>query len=124
MQNNRFTAYFSIAVGTMMGAQWIFFLATGSVPELVSAPLAIAFHLAAEGTTAVLLIVTGIGLLRGWRWAMPANLLAIGMLVYAMINSAGYFAEQAEWGMVAMFALLLLLAIFSLLPKSPHTFGR
>ncbi|MFO7584753.1 MAG: hypothetical protein R6W69_08490 [Anaerolineales bacterium] len=108
---NSWVAYYCIVVGAMMGIQWLFFLVSGSVPELVSAPLAIAFHLAAEGTTAILLVVAGIALLGQRNWALPASLLALGMLIYAMVNSAGYFAQQAEWGMVAMFGLLLMLAM-------------
>ncbi|MFO7537182.1 MAG: hypothetical protein R6X32_03890 [Chloroflexota bacterium] len=112
MNQFRVVASFCLFVGSMMVIQWLFFLLSGSVPELVSAPLAIAFHLAAEGSTAVLLIVAGIALWRQWPWALPATLLALGMLIYAMVNSAGYFAQQAEWVMVAMFGLLLLVTLF------------
>jgi hypothetical protein len=40
-----------------------------------------------------------------------------------MVNSAGYFAQQAEWGMVAMFGLLLLATLYCLRALSvapPH----
>jgi hypothetical protein len=30
------------------------------------------------------------------------------------VNSSGYFAEQGEWPLVAMFAVLLILALISL----------
>jgi hypothetical protein len=112
MNKFRFVASFCLFVGSMMAIQWLFFLLSGSVPELVSAPLAIAFHLAAEGSTAVLLIVAGSALWGQRHWALPATLLALGMLIYAMVNSAGYFAQQSQWGMVAMFGLLLLVTLF------------
>jgi hypothetical protein len=35
------------------------------------------------------------------------GLVALGTLPYALINSAGYFGEGAEWPMVAMFGILL-----------------
>jgi len=38
----------------------------------------------------------------------------MGMLLYAVINSSGYFAEKRKWPMVGMFAVLLILALVSL----------
>jgi ABC-type glucose/galactose transport system permease subunit len=98
-----------LIVGVLMGAQWLFFLATGSVEELETAPRAIAFHLAAEAVTAVLLVVAGVGLLRGVGERL--GLIATGALLYTVINSAGYFAERSEWPMVAMFGVLLVVAV-------------
>ncbi len=108
----RSVAYFCVIVGAMMAVQWLFFLATGNVPELETEPLAITFHLAAELLTAVALIVAGVALLRGVRWARPAALTALGMLLYTIINSAGYFAEHGVWAMVVMFGVLLVVSVF------------
>ena len=96
-----------------MAIQWLFFLTTGNVPELETEPLAIGFHLAAELANAVALILAGTGLLRGSRRAPGVTLLALGMLLYAIINSAGYFAELGVWLMVAMFGVLLVLTLLS-----------
>ncbi len=64
----KFTGWFSIVVGVLMLAHWGFFITTGQVPELQSEPVRIAFHLAAEGATAVVRIVSGSALLRGAKW--------------------------------------------------------
>ncbi len=114
-------AYYCIVVGALMVIQWSLFLITGNVPELETETLAIAFHLAAELTTAAALILAGIGLLRRAGWALPVSLLALGMLIYTVINSAGYFAEQGVWGMVAMFGILLALTALCIptLVKAP-----
>ena len=109
----RSIAYYCIAVGALMGIQWLFFLATGSVPELETEPLAIGLHLVAELATAVALILAGIGLLRRASRALPVTLLALGMLLYTVINSAGYFAEQGVWVMVGMFGVLLILTLLA-----------
>ncbi len=108
----RSIAYFCVVVGAMMGVQWLFFLATGNVPELETEPLAITFHLAAELIAAAALVIAGVALLRGVRWARPAALTALGMLLYTVVNSAGYFAEQRVWAMVAMFGVLLVVSVF------------
>jgi hypothetical protein len=108
-----FVAWTLVIVGVLMAAQWFGFLVTGSVPELHTQPVAIGFHLVAEAATAVLLVIAGVGLLRGLATAPRVGSIAVGMLIYTVINSAGYFGEQGAWGMVAMFGALLLVAIAS-----------
>jgi len=48
----------------MMLGQWAFFLAAGQAPEIQSAPIALAHHLAAEAATVAALIVCGVAALR------------------------------------------------------------
>lgn len=110
----KFAAVYSMVVGAMMLAQWGFFIAAGEVVELQTEPIRIAFHLAAEGTTAVMLLVSGIGLQRQKRWSREISLVALGMLMYTSIVSPGYFAQQGTWALVAMFAVVLLLAAASI----------
>ena len=110
----RFVGWYSLAVGVLMFAQWGFFLASGQVPEIESEPLRIAFHLAAEGATALALIASGAGLLRGLGWGRAASYVSLGMLIYTAVVSPGYFAQQGQWPIVAMFALLLAVTLVSL----------
>jgi hypothetical protein len=83
------------------------------VEELQSAPRAIAFHLAAESLTALLLVMAGASLVRGGGTGESVGLIASGALLYTVINSAGYFAERGAWAMVAMFGVLLVVAVGS-----------
>jgi hypothetical protein len=118
----KFAAWYAILVGMLMLGQWGFFLAAGQVPELHTEPWRIAFHLAAEGLTAVGLLASGLGLLKSRPWGGQAFLLAAGMLLYSLIVSPGYFAQQRQWPLVGMFAALLALAVFSVarvLKRSP-----
>jgi hypothetical protein len=110
-----FTAWFSIIVGILMIGQWGFFISAGQVPELKTEPLSIAFHLAAEVITALMLIISGSGILMKTYWAKTASLLALGMLTYTVIVSPGYFAQQGVWAQVAIFVLLFILTTFSIL---------
>ena len=102
---------YGIFVGVLMSAQWGFFLATGQVPELQTEPYRIAFHLAAELITAAGLVVAGVALLRRLAWGAASYLFFAGMLVYSVIASPGYFAQQGQWALVGMFAVLLGLAV-------------
>ncbi len=106
----KFAGWYALVVGVSMILQWVFFIIMGEVPELHTEPLRIAFHLAAEGVTAVLLVIAGIALLRGRRWASSIALVALGALVYTAIVSPGYFAQLGQWPLVAMFAVVLALA--------------
>lgn len=109
----RFAGWCSTVIGALMFAQWAFFLGAGQVPEARTAPVALAFHLAAEFATALVLVVAGIALLRGAAWGRRLGLVANGMLLYTVIVSPGYFAQRGEWPAVGMFAVLLALALAS-----------
>ena len=109
-----FAALYALVVGLGMIGQWAFFLSTNRVPELKNEPYRIAFHLAAELLTALALIVSGVGLLLSATWSRPLYLISAGMLLYTSVVSPGYFAQKREWPLVAMFALILVLALVSL----------
>lgn len=110
----RFPAWCALSIGVLMLGQWTFFLAAGQVPEIRTAPVALAFHLAAEAATALALIAAGVLLLRGHGYAPALGLVANGMLVYTVIVSPGYFAQLGQWPLVGMFAALLALALVSI----------
>ena len=110
----KFTSLYCIIVGLLMLAQWIFFIAAGQVPELQTEPIRIGFHLAAEVATALALIFSGAALLRKRAWGRSAAMIALGMLLYTVIVSPGYFAQQGVWALVGMFALLLALDLVCL----------
>lgn len=109
-----FAAFYGIVVGFLMIGWWAFSFAKGRVPELRTEPVRLAFHVAAEFLTALVLVVSGFGLLFGGAWASSLYLVAVGMLLYSVIVSPGYFAQRGEWPLVGMFAVLLLLALLSL----------
>lgn len=86
---------------------------TDQIPELKTEPYRIAFHITGELLTAVLLIMAGVAVLTSLSWALPVYLVAIGMLIYTVIVSPGYFAQKRQWAWVVMFAVLLILAVVS-----------
>jgi hypothetical protein len=55
----------------------------------------------------------GIATLRPARWGKKVLLVALGMAMYSEINSPGYFAQLGQWFLVAMFAVLLFCAVWS-----------
>jgi peptidoglycan/LPS O-acetylase OafA/YrhL len=107
----KFAGWYGIVVGLLMLGMWSFFLAAGQVPELQSEPFRIAFHLAAEFTTAITLIIAGVGLLGKSRRAKSIYFVAAGLLLYSLIVSPGYYAQQGQWAFVGMFACLAVLTL-------------
>jgi Sec-independent protein secretion pathway component TatC len=47
-------------------------------------------------------------------WATALYPVALGMLLYTIIVSSGYFAQKRVWPIVGMFAVLLILSAISL----------
>lgn len=127
----RVPAAFAIVVGMFMTGFWLLLYLTGGIPELRTAPIEIGYHLLAELLTAVLLVTAGFGLLRGPQWVARLYPVALGMLLYTVINSAGYYAQRGDFVVVAMFTgltivtlTLLIYEIGSTVPSDGRTGER
>ena len=110
-----FPAWYGISVGTLIILQWIFFLVTGSIPELETAPWEIGHHISAEMVLALGLLTGGIATLKSRRWGEKVLLVALGMAIDSEINSPGYFAQLGQWALVAIFAFLLFGAVWAVM---------
>jgi hypothetical protein len=103
----KFSAWYGILVGSLMIAQWTFTILAGGVPEFQTAPWEIALHLAAESSTALMLMIGGISTLKPVAWGKQILFVGLGMVIYSEIVSPGYFAQLGQWPLVIMFAILL-----------------
>jgi hypothetical protein len=77
-------------VGFGMIIQWTLSIVAGNVPEFQAEPWRIALHLAAEFSTALMLIISGIATLKTIAWGKTTLLLGLGMVIYSEIVSPGY----------------------------------
>jgi hypothetical protein len=111
----KFPAWYGILVGLLMISQWTFSILSGGVPEFQTAPWAIGFHLAAELSTALALITGGLATLRSIVRGRPLLLVGLGMVIYSEIVSPGYYAQLGQWAFVAMFAVVLFGAVWSVM---------
>lgn len=109
-----FPALYAIVVGLLIFGQWAFFLITRQVPELKTEQVRVLFHVADEILTAAALIASGFGLLAQQSWAAAIYPVALGMLLYTINVSSGYFAQKRGWPIVGMFAGLSILTVISL----------
>ncbi len=125
MKIKKIASAYSIFIGLSIFGMWIMFWILGEIPELETEPIRIGMHLTAEFVTAVLLIVGGVALLKSWKYGIDLFQISMGMLIYTLIQSPGYFAEQGEFVFVMMFAMFLLIAGILLVWsfKNPKDFG-
>ena len=98
-----------------MISMWTMFVLTGQVPELQTEPARIIMHLAAEFTTAFSLIIGGFGLLTEKNWSKQFHQFSLGMLMYTLIVSPGYYLQLGDVAMVGMFAAMFALTFVVLI---------
>lgn len=91
-----------------MVMMWVMFYVTNQIPELETAPFAIAMHLIAELITALLLILAGLLLFKNHPKAIVVYACAYGALLYSVVNSSGYFMQPLDMAMVIMFAVIVI----------------
>ncbi len=68
-------------------------------------------HLIGEGTTAILLILGGIGLIKKTKWPLHIHLISMGMLIYTVIVSPGYYLDLGQIYIPILFAVLLIFTV-------------
>ncbi|MEF8975189.1 MAG: hypothetical protein V5A21_03050 [Halapricum sp.] len=107
-------AGYILLVGVFMIVFWAGLALTGGIPELDTAPVEIGYHLVAELLTASALVAAGLGILRGYEWGSRLYPVALGLLLYTVINSAGYYAALGNVPMVGMFSVLTVATLFLL----------
>ena len=113
VSSKRLVSVYSLFIGLFMIAFWSMLLVTGQVPA-DQKPYAISFHLAGEFLTAILLVSSGIGLWQNKAWSNFFSPLALGLLLYTVIVSPGYYAQLGEAPMVIMFMALTALTVIAL----------
>lgn len=110
----KIAAVYSIIIGIAMLGMWVVFLATGQVPELQTKFFEITLHIIAEVATALALVLGGYGLFTSKKWGFQAYMFSMGMLLYTLIVSPGYYLQRGDAVMTGMFAAFFVIAAFFL----------
>ncbi|MDX5399534.1 MAG: hypothetical protein LPK92_07405 [Actinomycetes bacterium] len=103
---------YCVAVAAFMGFWWGMSIRKGALDRPDRRRAEIVLHLTAELTTALLLAIGGTILARGGTRALA--LVGLGMLLYTIIQSPGYFLARQEMPPVVMFAVLAVLTIVAI----------
>lgn len=102
---------YSLIVGCSIILVWIFMLLSDNVPELSINPASIYFHIAAEVVMAVLLLISGFGLLYRLKWSVNLFILSSGFLIYSLINVSGYYINKENLAVIIIFAISIVLTL-------------
>ncbi|NYT12511.1 MAG: hypothetical protein GKC03_08210 [Methanomassiliicoccales archaeon] len=105
---------FLIAIGLLIIGMWTALLLGKKVDDLETNRLGMIYHIIAEFLTGLLLVAAGVSSILDARWSFEISLVALGMLIYTVINSAGYYAQRGEKAMVFMFVFLGALALIAI----------
>jgi hypothetical protein len=111
---------FYILNGLSMLLVWPILISTGGVPELKTQFIYVVFHLAAEFTTAVLGVITGLGLLLKTQWSKPLYFLSTGFFLIAGYLACTYYLftpGTRSMGMASMLFGINLIIILLLIPN-------
>lgn len=67
------------------------------------------FHVISELIMAIICLLGGILLLRRNKYGPLLNTIGLSMILYSVLNAAGYFGQTKEWGSTAMFVCLFVI---------------
>jgi len=103
----------SLVTGIGMLSFWSMAMLSGRVPEVREGRIDIWFHMGAEFATALALIGGGVAVLVDHTapWSVVLSSLGLGLLVYTLIASPGYYAQRRNLPMVGMFVGFWLLTV-------------
>ena len=100
---------YSIFLGVSVLIMWIFILLTEPLQE---GKKEMVFHLFSELIMAVLCITSGFILLKKGKKYL--NIAAHAMIIYSVINAAGYYIQRGDQLMTTFFVILFLISILIL----------
>lgn len=100
-------AFFSIFTGVSVLGMWCMIILSRGIKE---GPIEISFHLVSEFIMAILLLIGGIGLLRDRIYGQKVFLISNGMLIYSVLNAAGYYGQRSDLIMSGMFTAFFIVS--------------
>jgi hypothetical protein len=107
-------AVYSLLVGSLMLAWWGISLAGGALERTDRSRAEMALHLLAEFLTAAWLLAGGVALIIMGTGAAGFAGVGLGMLLYTVIVSPGYFLARREYPPVYVFGGLAALTVVAI----------
>jgi hypothetical protein len=113
-------AGYSLFLGAAILGLWTIILITGEIPE---GPVEFAFHLFSEFLMAFGCLAAGILMFRNRRSGSRIAVAAHAMVIYSVLNAAGYYGERGEIAFPILFMVLLaasMVVLFVLIKTGPE----
>lgn len=106
------TAYFCLVIGFLNLFTWTYLLVNNKVPGMDKELLAFVFHWISEFVTAILLIISGVMILRNNRMRRYMFFIALGFLLNAINGAFWYYLANFN---PLLFIMMVAILIFTLL---------
>ena len=104
--------YYSIFLAITITGYWIMTLSFASYSE---GKIEIAFHVFSEILMAFICLLSGILLLKKNKHARNLSIIGFSMILYSVLNAAGYFGERNELSLTIVFIALFVLTSIALI---------
>ena len=101
---------YSLIIGIGIIGLWLMLILTKQVPEIKTEPIAIGFHIIIENIMGILSLISGVILFIDLACGSLLFILSSGLVIYAVINSAGYYGQKKQWPFVSMFGVILIIS--------------
>ena len=101
--------YYSIILGISIFTLWIMILTGEGMPE---GRIESTFHLISEFIMASICIFGGILSLKGLKYSTPLLISGNAMVVYSVLNAAGYYGQNSGLVMTIPFIVMALVSGF------------
>ena len=99
---------YSLIIGIGIIGLWMMLVISKQVPEIKTEPIAIGFHIIIENIMGILSLISGVILFIDLACGSLLFILSSGLVIYAVINSAGYYGQKKQWPFVGMFGVILI----------------
>ncbi|NPD88027.1 MAG: hypothetical protein HGN29_04855 [Asgard group archaeon] len=102
---------FVISAGIITLILWIVVLIKRLEYKFIEKPFERLFHIVAEFVMSIIAIISGIALLFQQTWGLPLLFLAMGLILYALINAIGIYGEKKYKLLVIILILSTMITI-------------
>ena len=85
---------FVISAGTISSILWSIVLIKKMGHKFIEKKLERRFHILAEFLMSIIAVTSGISLLLEQAWGVPLVYLALGLILYALVNAIGIYDEK------------------------------
>jgi hypothetical protein len=108
----RFISFYLFFIGISVIGMWLKILQTQTPPE---GETEFSFHLFAEFLMATVCIVSGFLQLLKAKFAKPMSIAGLSMVIYSVLNAAGYYGERGRTSMMVMILCLFIMSVTALI---------
>lgn len=107
----KYIAFYLFFIGISVIGMWLKILQTQTPPE---GETEFSFHLFSEFLMATVCIVGGFLQLLKARYAKRISIAGLSMVIYSVLNAAGYYGERGGIAMMIMFICLFIMSVIAL----------